>query len=221
MTTGYRINDLFLSIDGEPNYWGQGRLSKFIRLQGCNMKCSYCDTKVSWDFEQGKPVELDSLIRWVKKDIVRNITITGGEPLAQNIKPLVLALTKLRCKINIETNGSLEPKGNWIGFENIAWTIDVKITEPERNSINEKWIKKARHLEKAMFKFVVSNCDDIKEATYMMSYFGLQQNRCIISPVINKDNVILDPNVIVKMLKDLRFSEVIIGIQIHKLLGLK
>ena len=72
----------FVSINGEGAHAGE--LAAFIRFKGCNLNCSYCDT--SWANQPDAPFTLtdaDALCEWVKDSGVRNVTLTGGEPLLQ------------------------------------------------------------------------------------------------------------------------------------------
>ena len=76
----YKIAEKFVSINGEGTKAGQ--LAVFIRLCGCNLNCSYCDTK--WANEKDVPFTLmteEELASYVEETGVKNITLTGGEPL--------------------------------------------------------------------------------------------------------------------------------------------
>jgi 7-carboxy-7-deazaguanine synthase len=59
------VNDIFASIDGEVNGWGQGRPTTFIRLSGCNLRCSYCDTKQTW--QPGMSMSTKEVAEEIKK----------------------------------------------------------------------------------------------------------------------------------------------------------
>ncbi len=102
------VQSVFATLQGEGPYTGVP--SVFIRLGGCNLACTFCDT----EFETYTSTALDALLADVdakatEKDIrVRHlIVITGGEPLRQNITPLCEALIARGFKIQIETNGTL------------------------------------------------------------------------------------------------------------------
>ena len=102
------VKSVFPTLQGEGPYTGVP--SVFVRLGGCNLACTFCDT----EFEDYKAMPLDELLAEVKEkslqgDVwVRNlVVITGGEPLRQNITPFCEALIADGFKIQIETNGTL------------------------------------------------------------------------------------------------------------------
>ena len=74
-----RVNEIFYSIQGESSRVGIPTV--FIRLTGCPMRCTYCDT--SYAFHNGQQKNIDEIIREIKQFDTNYITITGGEPLAQ------------------------------------------------------------------------------------------------------------------------------------------
>lgn len=120
-----QINEIFTSIDGEVNYYGQGTITTFIRLQGCNMRCPYCDTPGAQSLEGGRSTSLFNAALMVTTP---KVTITGGEPLLQkdNLKKLVRELQHRGKKITIETNGSY-PIPKWHG---VKWVADYKLHAP-------------------------------------------------------------------------------------------
>ena len=102
-----KITEIFSSVQGEG--LRQGEPTIFIRLSGCNLKCSFCDTKYTWEGSQQYSV--DQVLEEVRK--IRQgfpaqwICITGGEPLLQDIDGLTRALKKEGLKIQVETNATL------------------------------------------------------------------------------------------------------------------
>jgi organic radical activating enzyme len=102
-----KITEIFPSVQGEG--LRQGEPTIFIRLSGCNLKCSFCDTKYAW--EEGQQYSVDQVLEEVRK--IRQsfpaqwICITGGEPLLQDIDGLTKALKKEGLKIQVETNATL------------------------------------------------------------------------------------------------------------------
>jgi len=101
-----RVTETFTSIQGESTF--TGCLCFFIRLAGCNLDCSYCDTEYSKDYNDGEDFEPDDLIREVEDSQIGLVEITGGEPLLQPMVPeLCRRLLATRKTVLIETNGSL------------------------------------------------------------------------------------------------------------------
>lgn len=152
-----RVNEIFVSIQGESSYAGIPCV--FIRLTGCNLRCSYCDTTYAYD--EGAVILLNEIIRRVKAYECRNVCITGGEPLLQeNIKKLINLLKKNQFNVYIETNGSLNidvlPKG-------IVRIIDIKC--PDSGMVQEMdWENIKRLKSKDEIKFIISSKRDYEWA---------------------------------------------------------
>lgn len=100
------VQNIFLTIQGEGMYVGMPAV--FIRLGGCNLACSFCDT----EFESFTEIPVSQIIDDVlfKKGNSDLVVITGGEPLRQPIEFLVERLLDLGLKVQIETNGTLYRK---------------------------------------------------------------------------------------------------------------
>lgn len=101
----FKVIEIFDSIDGEGQY--AGCLATFIRLAGCNLRCSYCDT--TYAFTGGIEMSIDEIMRKVSRLGNKHITLTGGEPLIHtNISQLIWELCKSGYIVNIETNGTID-----------------------------------------------------------------------------------------------------------------
>jgi len=102
-----KITEIFPSIQGEG--LRQGEATIFIRLSGCNLSCSFCDTKYAWI--EGKPYSvaqvLDEVRRIRKSFPAQWVCLTGGEPLLQDINALTRGLKKEGLKIQVETNATI------------------------------------------------------------------------------------------------------------------
>lgn len=103
-----QVQDIFLTVQGEGPYTGCPAL--FIRLGGCNLQCSFCDT----EFEKFNPTETNHIIEQVQKLFPNThahapplVVLTGGEPFRQEIGPLCNSLIELGYDVQIETNGLL------------------------------------------------------------------------------------------------------------------
>ncbi|UCE73855.1 MAG: radical SAM protein [Methanomassiliicoccales archaeon] len=98
-----KINEIFYSIQGEGELIGVPTI--FIRTSGCNLRCSWCDTKYA--YEEGHEMSLEEILKKTKEYPSTHICITGGEPLLQkDIIGLVQKLSQNRYQVSIETNGS-------------------------------------------------------------------------------------------------------------------
>lgn len=108
--------EIFASVQGEG--LRQGEPTIFVRLAGCNRRCGFCDTKKAW--RGGRELSVDTIAKEVgrlRHDFPTTwVCLTGGEPLAQNVGPLVRRLHDEGLKIQIETNGTFppEPGADWL-----------------------------------------------------------------------------------------------------------
>ncbi len=107
MNDTLNIYETFSSIQGESTH--AGRLCFFIRLAGCNLRCSYCDTRKAQSSSSGKPRTLDELVRAAEQSGLRLVEITGGEPMLQPaVTELCRRLLERGFEVLMETNGSVE-----------------------------------------------------------------------------------------------------------------
>src|SRR3989338_4979772 len=100
-----RISEIFFSLQGETSRIGLPTV--FIRLTGCPLRCSYCDT--SYAFTGGQNMGVAEILKQVAGYMPRYVTVTGGEPLAQkNCLPLLRALCDAGYEVSLETGGALD-----------------------------------------------------------------------------------------------------------------
>jgi organic radical activating enzyme len=101
-----RVFEVFPSVQGEGIR--QGEPTVFVRLAGCDRRCSFCDTKYAWTggrlFSAAEVLEKVRRIR--RRYPARWICLTGGEPFMQDIRLLVRLLKRDRCRVQVETNGT-------------------------------------------------------------------------------------------------------------------
>ena len=206
------VNEIFYSIDGEGIRTGE--LAVFIRLAGCNLNCSYCDTKYSSKIDDGKKMSVDDILKEVAKYNCKNITLTGGEPLfSKNVEELIDALIKNGYKVNIETNGSIDIE-KYLG--KCLITMDYKLPSSDM----EKYMK-LENLEKLsendVLKFVTQE-EDLYRIEEILKEYSL---KCFvyISPVFDKIN----PSRIVEFMKELNRKKINtdklrVQVQLHKII---
>lgn len=121
-----KVANIFLSIDGEVNSFGQGAFTTFIRFSGCNLQCFYCDTKWAQDENNSKEMSVKEIVDMVKEIDCSKVTITGGEPLLQ--KDIVLLIDELDNEgfdISVETNGTVLFPDNFDKVD--CWVMDCKL----------------------------------------------------------------------------------------------
>lgn len=97
----YKVNEIFYSLQGEG--YNTGIASVFIRLSGCNLRCSFCDTQHARGTMMSLPQLIDEVMKYPQAPL---IVITGGEPTLQLNEALIHALHLTGKRIAIETNGT-------------------------------------------------------------------------------------------------------------------
>lgn len=102
------VNEIFFSIQGESSYAGQP--CAFIRLTGCNLRCSYCDTPHA--FYEGKEMSVHEIMTKIDAYPTRLVLVTGGEPMLQNqVHELFEDLIKSGYTVLVETGGQISMAG--------------------------------------------------------------------------------------------------------------
>lgn len=101
----------FFSIQGEGYH--AGKAAYFIRIGGCDVSCSWCDTKFSWDPELHPLVDADEIVCNAMKTKARSVVVTGGEPLKYNMDYLCSELKKQGFQTFVETSGAYPFSGDW------------------------------------------------------------------------------------------------------------
>lgn len=195
-----KVNEIFDSIDGEGRRAGE--LTSFIRLTGCNLRCKYCDS--TYTFCEGKEMEIKDI---VKKVSYKNVTLTGGEPLHQNVHELLNELKK--HDVNIETNGSIYI-APYMEHKNAWFTIDYKCAcSGMSRYMHSKNFKILRSQD--VLKFVVGSHSDLDQA---LEVCRMYQPRCqvYVSPVFGD----IDPKDIVEYMKQHNLQDWRIQLQLHK-----
>ena len=100
-----RITEIFYSLQGETSR--SGLPTVFVRLTGCPLRCTYCDT--AYAFSGGKNMTLMAILAEVARHPTRYVTVTGGEPMAQkDCLPLLRALCDAGYEVSLETGGALD-----------------------------------------------------------------------------------------------------------------
>ncbi len=152
-----KITEIFTSIQGEGRYIGKPQT--FIRLSGCNMRCSYCDTKYSW--KDGREKSVDSIMKKVKSLGLKSVCITGGEPMlqAKELKELLKKLKKCSYETVLETNGTLYDKTIFALVDCVS--ADMKPPSSGAKS-DERILNKLR--KKDQVKIIIADDKDLKYA---------------------------------------------------------
>ena len=182
--------EIFYSLQGEGVTMGTP--SVFLRLALCNLACSWCDTKYTWDWEQhDRDREVTSLeVRQVEGRIVkhgcRHLVITGGEPLLQQLD-LALLASSLKDRgfyLEVETNGTIAPEPELIRDID-QWNISPKLNNsghPKERRELPQVMDTFRGLMNAFFKFVMAVPGDVAEVRTLVKRYDLPKNQIILMP---------------------------------------
>jgi 7-carboxy-7-deazaguanine synthase len=101
----------FFTLQGEGYH--TGKAAYFIRLGGCDVGCSWCDSRFAWNPDLHPLVETDAIIGRVVKSGTDSVVVTGGEPLMYNLDYLCSELKKMGISTFIETSGAYPLSGEW------------------------------------------------------------------------------------------------------------
>jgi len=177
-----KVNEIFYSIQGESTFTGFPCI--FIRMTGCNLRCTYCDTTYAYD--QGDDIPLDSILTTVKKFDCRLIEVTGGEPLIQNETPdLIAALIENGYTVLLETNGSQD-----ISTVDTRCTRIVDIKCPSSGMDNKNYWKNLDYITpNDQLKFVIAHRQDYLYAKKVLDAAAIKRRKKLLinfSPVFNK-----------------------------------
>jgi 7-carboxy-7-deazaguanine synthase len=200
------INEIFYDLEGEGKY--QGMATLFIRFTGCNLRCSWCDTKKAYN--RGKEISLAEILRIVKKSPYKNINITGGEPLSskKELFRLIKAVKKIRgdITVSVETNGSLPIAA--LKADNIS--MDLKL--PSSGEHKKMYLPNLRALKpKDQLKLVIGSKKDM---SYALEVLKKDPVKCVIfaQPVFGKIALSRIKNFVLK--HDTGWK---VSVQLHKL----
>jgi 7-carboxy-7-deazaguanine synthase len=165
-----RVSEIFRSLQGEgPN---TGMAATFLRLAACNLRCQFCDTPYSWDFDRfdaSQEAHTETVARLAERllvDAPTRLVVTGGEPLLQQ-QALVSLFDQLPATlpIEIETNGTILPLAP-LWDRVAAWNVSPKLafagmSRDER--IVMPILRAFGGCERAYLKLVVAEPTDMKE----------------------------------------------------------
>lgn len=161
-----KITEIFYSLQGEADSVGQPTV--FVRLTGCPLRCSYCDT--AYAFTGGDWMSLDAVMSRVAQLALRHVCVTGGEPLAQKAcLPLLTRLCDAGYSVSLETSGALSLEGV---DARVTKVVDVKTPasgEAQRNLYGEL----AHLLPQDQIKFVICNRADYEWSRDCIERLGL------------------------------------------------
>ncbi len=176
-----KVNEIFKSIQGESSY--AGLPCTFIRLTGCNLRCTYCDTEYA--FYNGRDMTVADVLSEldrIKAKKSHHVEITGGEPLLQeDVLSLSSALLDIGHKVLIETNGSIDI--NKVDRRSII-IMDIKTPGSGMSDKNDLGnIEKL--FEKDEVKFIITDREDYEWSKNLLKQFNFLCT-VLFSPVFDK-----------------------------------
>jgi 7-carboxy-7-deazaguanine synthase len=174
------ITEIFTSIQGESTFCGLP--CTFVRVTGCNLRCSYCDTLYAR--EEGEEFTVEQIVERVKSSSISLVELTGGEPLLQEESyTLTTHLLEEGFTVLLETNGSVSVADV---DKRVVKVVDIKC--PGSGMSQHMDFSNMQYLdEKDEVKFVVSDREDFQWAQKTIETYQLV-DRCkvLISPVVTR-----------------------------------
>ena len=179
-----QVNEIFKSIQGEgPNF---GKPAIFLRTAQCNLKCTWCDTKYTWDWEnydftkEVKEMPIDEIKKKILDLEIKHLVITGGEPLLQQDDLAdLLSFLKPDFYVEIETNCTILPNKMLTDLVD-QWNVSPK-TENSGNPLelyeNNECYYFFANQENCFFKYVVENESDIPEIKKFVTKYNIPKKR--------------------------------------------
>ena len=182
-----KISEIFESIQGEGTNAGTPAI--FLRTSECNLKCTWCDTKYTWDWKnydytkEVNEISINEIRNRLGKSSIRHLVITGGEPMMQQ-DDLAELLTFLKPEfyVELETNGTILPN-NALSTLVDQWNVSPK-TKNSGNPLelcedNECYAFFSKQ-KNCYFKYVVENEDDLTEINNLMEKHRLEKSRVLL-----------------------------------------
>ena len=201
-----KINEIFYSLQGEGKWTGLPNI--FIRTSGCNLRCTYCDTKYAYN--DGTEISLDEILNKISKYPCKYVCITGGEPLLQEeTLNLIDVLLKKDYKICLETNGSINIR-KLSKKKSLIISLDIKC--PSSNMQDKTNIDNISFLKKLdQLKFIIKDKNDYNYAKKIIKKY--KPSCTVFFQPVWKTN----PMVLAKWIINDGMN-VRLGLQIHKII---
>jgi 7-carboxy-7-deazaguanine synthase len=175
-----KVSEIFLSLQGEGP--SAGVPAHFLRLQGCDVGCAWCDSKYTWDFAGGTEVAIEDLWRSLRAlGEAPLLVVSGGEPLEHHgIDVLLAAAVENWAMVEVETSGLLPPP---FRHERLFYNVSPKLP-----SATPRWVETWRNTpawieeSNAVFKIVVGDPPDADDALRLIGEHQLPRERVLLMP---------------------------------------
>ena len=181
----YPVNEIFVTLQGEASFTGTPSI--FIRLQGCNVGCPWCDTKHTWELGINDKVDFTSLVdktsdktSWSNASVnqiidyieanykqIKHVVITGGEPAMYDLVPLSNALEEIGKNIQIETSGT-----ELFKITNDTWvSLSPKIDMPGGKVVISECVNRANEI-----KMPIGKMSDIEKLKIFIKDYNVNKD---------------------------------------------
>jgi 7-carboxy-7-deazaguanine synthase len=183
------VSEVFDSVQGEGP--SAGIPCVFLRLSQCNLRCTWCDTKYTWDWQHHRIQDevhvesLDAVARRVLAFGPSRLVVTGGEPLIQGAALIRwFALLPTALAVEVETNGTLAPLPE-LAARVTQWNVSPKLAnsgEPLERRLRPAALAALLGTERAWLKLVVATPADAEEAEQLLTATGWPRERVLLMP---------------------------------------
>jgi len=175
-----RVSELFHSLQGEGP--SAGVPAHFLRLQGCEVGCRWCDTRYTWDAAGGR--ETTAAAAFAELAALGDadlLVVTGGEPLAHpGIAPLLAAALERWARVEVESSGVAPPPAS---HPRLHYNLSPKLP-----SVTPRWSETWAHARafaadpNTTFKLVIGDAPDESDALRLLAEHALPRNRTMLMP---------------------------------------
>lgn len=187
------VSEIFSSIQGEGISATIPCL--FLRLAICNLRCSWCDTRYTWDFrayryeDEVSTLSCEAVREQILRAPERRVVVTGGEPLLQQAAlGRMLATVPREITVELETNGTILPNAELLDRID-QWNVSPKLAhsgEPERRRVRLEALALLRQSEKAYLKLVVRGSEDLAEAEALVQASAWPVSHVLLMPEVTR-----------------------------------
>ncbi len=202
-----KVAEIFSSIQGEG--LRQGEPTLFVRLSGCNLECSFCDTKYAWG--KGKDYSTVQILEEIRKQRRRFpakwVCLTGGEPLLQDLTDLILKLKEEKFKVQVETNATI--------FSSLLVDWYSISPKPEKYFFRPEYKKAAREV-----KLVVTKDLNLDTVQRLRQEFP-EKTPILLQPQSNRKWSLDKGTRLLKQALQAGIKNIRLSVQLHKIYSLR
>ncbi len=175
-----RVSEIFRSIQGEGP--SAGTPAHFVRLQGCDVGCHWCDSKYTWEAEAGERAPLGEVLDRARAlGAAPLLVVTGGEPLQhEGLAELLDAALERWPRVEVETSGIAAPP---VSHERLFYNVSPKLP-----AVTPRWSETWAHAwawvaePRAVFKIVVGTDADLDDAVRLLAEHAIPKERVMLMP---------------------------------------